>query len=142
MSATIAVFWTLPTILILVAAAAGVVLAAPALRRPVVTRHLLGQFRLVLPAMSRTAGPMPASAASSGGLSETSRGWRRRSRIAGRTYQMDAARRVFLAALEAGERPAVLSAVLKYHLTERYRQVINDAMDIQGAAASAWVRPT
>lgn len=55
-------------------------------------------------------------------------------RIAGRTYQMDAARRVFLAALEAGERPAVLSAVLKYHLTERFRQVMNDAMDIQGGS--------
>lgn len=56
-------------------------------------------------------------------------------RIAGRTYQMEAARRVFLAALDAGERPAVLSAVLKYQLTERYRQVVNDAMDIQGGAA-------
>ena len=55
-------------------------------------------------------------------------------RIAGRTYQMDSARRVFLAALQAGERPAVLSAVLKYHLTERYRQVVNDAMDIQGGS--------
>ncbi|HSO84301.1 acyl-CoA dehydrogenase [Thiocapsa sp.] len=55
-------------------------------------------------------------------------------RIAGRTYQMDAARRVFLAALQAGEHPAVLSAVLKYQLTEGYRQVINDAMDVQGGS--------
>lgn len=55
-------------------------------------------------------------------------------RIAGRTYQMDAARRVFLAALQAGEHPAVLSAVLKYQLTEAYRQVINDAMDVQGGS--------
>lgn len=55
-------------------------------------------------------------------------------RIAGQAYQMDAARCVFLAALQAGERPAVLSAVLKYQLTERYRQVINDAMDIQGGS--------
>ena len=55
-------------------------------------------------------------------------------RIAGITYQMDAARRVFLDALTAGERPAVLSAILKYHLTEGYRQVINDAMDIQGGS--------
>ncbi len=55
-------------------------------------------------------------------------------RIAGRTYQMDAARRVFLAALAAGERPSVLSAVLKYQLTERYRLVANDAMDIQGGS--------
>jgi acyl-CoA dehydrogenase len=55
-------------------------------------------------------------------------------RIAGRTWQMEAARRVFLSALGAGERPAVLSAVLKYHLTERHRQVINDAMDILGGS--------
>ncbi len=55
-------------------------------------------------------------------------------RIAGRTYQMDAARRVFLSALTAGKRPAVISAILKYQLTERYRQVINDAMDIHGGS--------
>ncbi|SDW11144.1 acyl-CoA dehydrogenase [Thiocapsa roseopersicina] len=55
-------------------------------------------------------------------------------RIAGRTYQMEAARRVFLAALQAGEHPAVLSAVLKYQLTEGFRQVINDAMDVQGGS--------
>ncbi len=53
-------------------------------------------------------------------------------RIAGRTYQMDAARCLFLAALDAGERPAVLSAILKYHLTETHRQVVDDAMDILG----------
>jgi acyl-CoA dehydrogenase len=55
-------------------------------------------------------------------------------RIAGLTYQMDAARVLTLAAIDAGERPAVLSAVLKYHLTERYRRVINDAMDVQGGS--------
>lgn len=55
-------------------------------------------------------------------------------RIAGLTYQMEAARRVFLDALCAGERPAVLSAVLKYQLTERFRRVINDAMDIHGGS--------
>jgi acyl-CoA dehydrogenase len=55
-------------------------------------------------------------------------------RIAGLTYQMDAARVLTLAAIDAGERPSVLSAVLKYHLTERYRRVINDAMDVQGGS--------
>ncbi len=55
-------------------------------------------------------------------------------RIAGRTYQMDAARRFLLAALDTGQRPAVVSAIAKYHLTERYRSVINDAMDIQGGS--------
>jgi alkylation response protein AidB-like acyl-CoA dehydrogenase len=53
-------------------------------------------------------------------------------RIAGKTYQMEAARRLTLAALDAGERPAVISAIVNYHLTERYRQVVNDAMDVQG----------
>jgi acyl-CoA dehydrogenase len=55
-------------------------------------------------------------------------------RIAGLTYRMDAARRLLLAALDAGERPAVQSALVKYHVTEAYRQVINDAMDIQGGS--------
>ncbi|MGE5154481.1 MAG: acyl-CoA dehydrogenase [Bdellovibrio bacteriovorus] len=54
--------------------------------------------------------------------------------IAGRTYAMDAGRQVFLAALQQGERPAVLAAVLKYHLTELQRLVVNDAMDIQAGA--------
>ncbi len=55
-------------------------------------------------------------------------------RIAAYTYQMDAARLLTLGGLDAGERPSVLSAVVKYHLTERYRQVINDAMDVQGGS--------
>lgn len=55
-------------------------------------------------------------------------------RIAGVTYQMDAARTLTLSAIDAGEKPSVISAILKYHLTERYRQVINDAMDIQGGS--------
>jgi acyl-CoA dehydrogenase len=53
-------------------------------------------------------------------------------RIGGRTYRMDAARRLTLCALDQGERPGVLSAILKYQLTEGNRQCINDAMDIHG----------
>ena len=53
-------------------------------------------------------------------------------RIAGRTYRMDAARRLTLVALDEGERPGVLSAILKYQLTEGNRQCIADAMDIHG----------
>ncbi len=55
-------------------------------------------------------------------------------RIAGLTYQMDAARKLTLAALEIGESPSVISAIIKYHLTERYRRLINDAMDVQGGS--------
>jgi len=53
-------------------------------------------------------------------------------RIAGETYRMDAARRLTLVALDQGEKPGVLSAIVKYELTEGGRRVINDAMDIHG----------
>lgn len=53
-------------------------------------------------------------------------------RIGGNTYLMDAARSLTAVAVDMGERPSVVSAIVKYHLTERMRQVINDAMDIHG----------
>ena len=55
-------------------------------------------------------------------------------RIAGYTYMLDAARTLTLSGLDAGEKPSVISAIVKYHLTEGMRQVVNDAMDIQGGA--------
>lgn len=55
-------------------------------------------------------------------------------RIAGFTYQMEAARTLTCAAVDRGEKPAVLSAIVKYCLTERMRLVVNDAMDIQGGS--------
>lgn len=55
-------------------------------------------------------------------------------RIAGLTYLMDAARHVTCAALDEGEKPAVISAILKYQLTEGMRRIINDGMDIQGGS--------
>ncbi len=53
-------------------------------------------------------------------------------RIGGNAYLMDAARSLTAVAVDMGERPSVVSAIVKYHLTERMRQVINDAMDIHG----------
>ncbi len=53
-------------------------------------------------------------------------------RITGHTYIMDAARSVTCAAIDAGEKPAVPSAILKYHVTELGRIVANDAMDVHG----------
>ncbi len=53
-------------------------------------------------------------------------------RIGGITYRMDASRIFTAVALDLGEKPSVLSAILKYHNTEGMRQVINDAMDIHG----------
>lgn len=53
-------------------------------------------------------------------------------RIAGNTYRMDAARLLTTVALDMGEKPSVLSALLKYQLTEANRACVNDAMDIHG----------
>ncbi|HSM68571.1 MAG TPA: acyl-CoA dehydrogenase, partial [Xanthomonadales bacterium] len=53
-------------------------------------------------------------------------------RIGGRTYRMDAARMLTMAALDQGEKPSVLTAIVKYQLTEGNRQTINDAMDVHG----------
>lgn len=51
-------------------------------------------------------------------------------RIGGNTYMMDASRVMTASAIDLGEKPSVGSAIVKYHLTERGRQAINDAMDI------------
>jgi len=56
-------------------------------------------------------------------------------RIGGRTYIMDAARRLTLGAIDEGQKPAVISAIVKRYLTEGMRAVVNDAMDIQAGAA-------
>ncbi|MBK8325149.1 MAG: acyl-CoA dehydrogenase [Betaproteobacteria bacterium] len=53
-------------------------------------------------------------------------------RIGGTTYLMDGMRRLTMAALDLGEKPSVISAICKFHMTERMRSVINDAMDIHG----------
>jgi acyl-CoA dehydrogenase len=53
-------------------------------------------------------------------------------RIVGNTYVMNAARGFTTAAIDSGEDPSVASAIVKYHLTERMRVVVNDAMDILG----------
>ena len=53
-------------------------------------------------------------------------------RMGGNTYMMDAARTMTAGAIDLGEKPSVVSAIVKYHVTERARQVVNDAMDILG----------
>jgi acyl-CoA dehydrogenase len=53
-------------------------------------------------------------------------------RMGGNLYVMDAMRRLCAQAVDLGEKPAVLSAIAKYHVTERARRVVNDAMDIAG----------
>ncbi|MDE2354120.1 MAG: DUF1974 domain-containing protein, partial [Betaproteobacteria bacterium] len=53
-------------------------------------------------------------------------------RIAANTYLMDSLRRFAAGAVDEGQQPAVLSAMAKYHVTERARQVVNDGMDVIG----------
>src|SRR5471032_558754 len=51
-------------------------------------------------------------------------------RMAGHLYACDAVRKVSVASLDAGEKPSVISAIAKYHVTERARIIVNDGMDI------------
>jgi acyl-CoA dehydrogenase len=53
-------------------------------------------------------------------------------RIGAHTYMVDAARKLTALAVDMGEKPSVISAIIKYHATERGRIVINDAMDVHG----------
>jgi len=53
-------------------------------------------------------------------------------RIAGNAYASSALSQSTAAAVDRGEKPAVPSAIAKYHCTEMARQVAADAMDIHG----------
>ncbi len=53
-------------------------------------------------------------------------------RIAGATYQLEATRITTAAAIDAGYKPSVITAIAKYHMTEAARSLVNDAMDIHG----------
>jgi acyl-CoA dehydrogenase len=56
-------------------------------------------------------------------------------RIAGHAYIMNAAVSITSGAIDQGEKPAVPSAILKYHCTEMGRKVANDTMDVHGGKA-------
>ncbi len=53
-------------------------------------------------------------------------------RIAGYTYAASALSQATAAAVDRGEKPAVPSAIAKYHCTELGREVARDAMDVHG----------
>ncbi|HLD84772.1 MAG TPA: acyl-CoA dehydrogenase [Coxiellaceae bacterium] len=53
-------------------------------------------------------------------------------RVASNVYQMEAMRIFTVSVLDQGQRPAVASAIAKYHATEMGRRTVNDAMDIHG----------
>jgi len=50
-------------------------------------------------------------------------------------YAAEAARAVTAAMVSRGERPSVISALMKYQTTERMRRAVNDAFDIHGGRA-------
>jgi acyl-CoA dehydrogenase len=56
-------------------------------------------------------------------------------RIGGNAYLMDAVTTLSTGAIDLGEKPSVISAISKYHLTEKMRSSIIDAMDIHGGKA-------
>ncbi len=53
-------------------------------------------------------------------------------RMTSRTYAIDAMRCFTAGAIDSGSKPAVVTAIAKYHATEMFRQNINDGMDILG----------
>ncbi len=53
-------------------------------------------------------------------------------RIAGYSYAISALSEATAAAVDRGEKPAVPSAIAKYHCTELAREIARDAMDIHG----------
>lgn len=53
-------------------------------------------------------------------------------RIGASAYYLNAARMVALSAVDSGEKPAIVSAMMKYYSTEIGRQAACDAMDIHG----------
>ena len=56
-------------------------------------------------------------------------------RMVENAYAIEAARAVTAAMVSRGEKPSVLSAIMKYQTTERMRRSLNDAMDLHGGRA-------
>jgi acyl-CoA dehydrogenase len=56
-------------------------------------------------------------------------------KIASYTYMLNAARNYTLDAIDNGVKPGVVNSIMKYHATEKFREVMNDAMDVLGGAA-------
>ncbi len=55
-------------------------------------------------------------------------------RIGGMTYRMEAARNLTASAVQDCA-PSVVTAMMKYHMTEAARSILNDAMDVHGGKA-------
>jgi len=57
------------------------------------------------------------------------------SSIAGYTYILEASRVMTVGAVDQKIKPAIASAIAKYHMTELARQIVNDAMDVHAGHA-------
>ena len=55
-------------------------------------------------------------------------------KIAAFTYMLNASRNYTLDAIDDGVKPGVINSIMKYHATEKFRTVINDAMDVLGGS--------
>ncbi|GAB3515890.1 acyl-CoA dehydrogenase [Photobacterium alginatilyticum] len=56
-------------------------------------------------------------------------------RIGGYTYMLEASRTLTTSSLDMGEKPGIVTAIAKYHMTEMARTILNDAMDIHAGRA-------
>ena len=56
-------------------------------------------------------------------------------RIGGMTYMLEAARTLTTTSLDMGEKPGIVTAIAKYHMTEMGRTILNDSMDIHSGRA-------
>lgn len=56
-------------------------------------------------------------------------------KIAAFTYMLNASRNYTLDAIDSGVKPGVINSIMKYHATEKFRMVVNDAMDVLGGSA-------
>ena len=104
-------------------------------RRP---RHLaaviVGGRRQVAAAQYQRLRPHPQAVRSAD--RQDGRASRSRSRAWSRTaYVNEAARGVTASMVSRGEKPSVISAIMKYQTTERMRRSLNDAMDLHGGRA-------
>ncbi|BAX52695.1 Acyl-coenzyme A dehydrogenase [Photobacterium damselae subsp. piscicida] len=56
-------------------------------------------------------------------------------RIGGLTYLLESARTLTTTALDSGQKPGIVTAIAKYHMTELARVILNDSMDIHAGRA-------
>lgn len=56
-------------------------------------------------------------------------------KIAAFTYMLNASRNYTLDAIDDGIKPGVINSIMKYHATEKFRIVVNEAMDVLGGSA-------